>query len=128
MRRWWIWSASSVLVAAMAVGGYRAAEAYRFRALLGRARQEIGQGRHDAARARLVQLSAQRQGDGEVEYLLGLSENAVGNAGAAQAAWARIPAGSPFAQRASFERGVLSMERGEYALAEQLFRAVVQES
>ena len=127
MRRRWFWSVSGVLIAAMAVGGYRAAEAYRFRASLGRARQEVGQGRHDAARTRLVELSARRPGEGEVDYLLGLSEKAVGNADAALAAWARVPAGSPFAPRASFERGVLAMERGEYALAEQLFGAVLRE-
>src|SRR4051794_36445352 len=127
MRRRWFWSASGVLVAAMAVGGYRAAEAYRFRASLGRARQEFGQGRYDVAKTRLVQLSARRPGEGEVEYLLGLSEKAVGNTDAALAAWARIPAGSPFAPRASFERGVLAMERGEYTLAEQLFGAVLRE-
>src|SRR4051794_31326883 len=127
MRRRWFWSASGVLVAAMAVGGYRAAEAYRFRASLGRARQEFGQGRYDVAKTRLVQLSARRPGEGEVEYLLGLSEKAVGNTDAALAAWARIPAGSPFAPRASFERGVLAMERGKYTLAEQFFGAGLPE-
>jgi tetratricopeptide (TPR) repeat protein len=111
----------------MAVGGYRAAEAYRFRAALGRARQEFGQGSYDAARTRLVQLSAQRPGEGEVDYLLGLSEKALGNTDAALAAWARVPGGSPFAPRVSFERGALAMERGEYALAEQCFGAVLPE-
>ena len=96
MRRRWTWSMSGVLVAAMAVGGYRAAAAHRFRASLGRARREFGQGRYDAARTRLVQLSARRPGEGEVDYLLGLSEKAVGHADAALAAWARVPAGSPF--------------------------------
>ena len=128
MRRRWFWSVSGVLIAAMAVGGYRAAEAYRFRASLGRARQEVGQGRHDAARTRLVELSARRPGEGEVDYLLGLSEKAVGNADAALAAWARVPAGFPPSHpgRPS-KRGVLAMERGEYALAEQLFGAVLRE-
>src|SRR5262249_30318420 len=123
----WIWSASGVLVAAMAVGAYRAADAYRFRTALSRARQEFDQGRYDVARIRLVQLSAQRPGQGEVDYLLGLSGKAVGNADAALAAWARVPVGSPFAPQASFERGTLAMQRGEYALAEQIFGAVLQE-
>jgi hypothetical protein len=69
------------------------------------AKEQIQSGHHGPARARLARLSAWWPRRPEVEYLLGVSESALGRTDAALAAWARVPASSPLAISAALARG-----------------------
>ena len=116
--------ASIVLVsgvtAVAAWGGVRAWEALRLRAGLDQARREMALGRYQDASRRLAGLPT--GGEGEVEYQLGLCELYRGRRAAAMAAWDRVPPGTPFAARAAVQRGMLTMDSGRFARAEELFR------
>ncbi|WP_152053721.1 FG-GAP-like repeat-containing protein [Tautonia marina] len=85
---------------------------------LERARAELDAGRIASARGRLVRLSGTWAANGEVDYVLGMSEHALGNVEAALRAWRRVPHGSPFAGQAALGRAIVEMDRGRLAEAE----------
>ena len=69
------------------------------------ARGEFGARRFGAARERLARLAERWPDHGEVEYLLGASEKALGHSQAAMAAWDRVPAAANQAPLADLSRG-----------------------
>ena len=74
----------------------------RHAARLREARSALGAG--DPARARaILEADSVRWpwGDGETEYLLGVSEKRMGRIDAARASWRRVPSGSAFAGSAA---------------------------
>src|SRR5262245_12217644 len=101
MQRWW-WRGLGVGLGILALAGSAswAVETLWFRATWDRGRQEIDEHRYGAARARLAGLRAWWAGRGEVDYWMGLCEQAAGRTDAALAAWARVPRQSPFANQA----------------------------
>src|SRR5205085_8856260 len=70
---------------------------------------------------RLLAWSAVRwPGQGEVEFLLGACEQALGRVAAAEAAWSRVPPDSPYAGHAAMLRVRLLLKRDQLAAAEEL--------
>jgi thioredoxin-like negative regulator of GroEL len=94
------------------------AEAWWFAAALEEARGAVRSGNYAGAYPRLARLAARRPGEAEVEYLLGVCAQAAGHPAAAVAAWARVPAGSPFAADAATRRARVELDRGRLAAAE----------
>jgi tetratricopeptide (TPR) repeat protein len=94
--------------------------AWWLRTSLSAARREIASGHYGVARGRLARLSAWNPGLGEVEFPLGLCEQAEGNLDAAVAAWARVPERSPFREKAALERARVEIDRGRFAKAEEV--------
>jgi tetratricopeptide (TPR) repeat protein len=70
--------------------------------------------------ARLVRLAGRWHLNGEVLYHLGSCELAVGHVELAEAAWARVPAGSPYAARAALMRARLLLKVHRLSAAEPL--------
>ena len=91
------------------------------------AKEQIQSGHHGPARARLARLSAWWPRRPEVEYLLGVSESALGRTDAALAAWARVPASSPLATSAALARGrALLRLQGRFIEAEAAYRTAMR--
>ena len=84
--------------------GCWAASVRWYRAALGEAKREFESGRFADARARLLALEARWPGQAEVAYQLGLCEQLLGRLDEAMAAWARVPAGSLYSERAALHR------------------------
>jgi tetratricopeptide (TPR) repeat protein len=88
-------------------------------------KQEMAVGRPELARRRLLKLSRDHGGHGEVNYQLGLCELSLGNPSAAVAAWERVAAGTPFAALAAVQRATLAMDAGQLSRAEEILQAAV---
>src|SRR5262245_32262128 len=102
MGRKWSWRILAALSSlALVWGGYRAATGWWFDAELGQAFKDVVAGRFDSARDRLILLSEFRPGVAEVQYHLGVCEQATGHPDRAWAAWSSIEPGSPFAAMAA---------------------------
>ena len=67
------------------------AAAWWYESSLAEARLAVAAGRFDEARPRLVRLASWWPGRGDVEYPLGICEQAAGHLDAAVAAWSRVP-------------------------------------
>lgn len=104
------------------IGLTYAYSAWQFRADLAEAQRELAAGRMGSARARFAALAARRPGRGEVEYPLGLCEEAARKPDAAVAAWRRVPSDSPFYINAALRLAAVAMDQGAYAEAESLAR------
>jgi len=91
-----------------------------WRSALEQAKRDLAEGRYATARLELVKLGAYWSADGEVAYELGQCEMARGRTEAAVAAWARVPANSPFAGWAAARRAKAEMSRGRLVEAEEL--------
>jgi enediyne biosynthesis protein E4 len=102
--------------------------ARRFQATLNRALDAMASGRFDVARPLLVRLAESRPGRPEVEYSLGLCEQALGHHDASLAAWARVPSATPFAARAAGGRARVLQDRGRFADAEDVLRMAIDAS
>ena len=76
--------------------------------------------RYGLARQRLARLAERWTNDGEVLFLLGNSEFALGKRDDALASWARVPASSPFFGKAVLARASRLVETGRYSPAESL--------
>ena len=76
--RRWRWLGIGTVAAALTWCGTRAGETWWLRAELDRAKGELDRGRYTSAGARLARLSGRWPGQGEVDYLLGLSEQGSG--------------------------------------------------
>src|SRR5262249_41823319 len=81
----WLVLVGSILV--LGLGALLLWDRQRFQHRLDRAKTLIGTGRMDQARRVLVELSVDRPGHAEVDYLLGLCEYTRGRADAALRAW-----------------------------------------
>jgi enediyne biosynthesis protein E4 len=111
---------------ALVPAGWLGFEVRDFQSNLERARREVDRGQHGAARLRLARLSARRPRRAEVEYLLGICEQAEGHPEAALSAWSRIPPGSPFAAKAVVPGArALLAGRGAFTEAEEVLRAAL---
>src|SRR5262249_27962144 len=80
------------------------------------------------ARRLLAAAAAHWPGEGELCFLLGACEQALGRPDAAEAAWARVPADSPFAGHAAMLRVRLLMKRDRFAAAEELLPIALRAS
>ncbi len=129
---WWVVAALLLLL----VCGGACALLIRQRSLraeLAQARSAFAAGNHALASARLSRLSERWTNDGEVYLLLGESElergrnepsdrrtEAQAAGAAALAAWARVPAESPYFGRASLFRATHLINTGRYTPAEEV--------
>ena len=107
--------------------GYRATLGWWYDAELGRATREIASGDYDRARARLEWLRDRDEGGGEIDYHLGLCEEAAGRPDRAIASWARIGPGSPYADLATSSRAMMLRrlhDEGRFAALEVALDAV----
>jgi thioredoxin-like negative regulator of GroEL len=96
---------------------------------LNRAKRQINSGQYGAALDRLAQLSTRWPRHGEVEYLLGVCESALGRTERALAAWARVPLTSPRAAPAALARGrALVKSQSRFIEAEAAYRAAMKGS
>ncbi len=74
----------------------------------------------ELAASKLEQLLAWKTDSDEAAYMLGICEQSRGRNQAAEAAWARVPPGSAFTQRAILARMRLFHDTGRLAAAEQV--------
>src|SRR5271166_5357302 len=75
----------------------RAVDSWRYRASLEKVKARIASGSPAEARRLLVEATAQWPREGELQFLLGACEQALGRPAAAEAAWARVAPTSAFA-------------------------------
>ena len=106
----------------------RVVDTWRYHASLERAKALIGSGSPVKARRLLADAASRWPGQGEVEFLLGACEQALGRPDAAEAAWTRIPADSPFAGHAAMLRVRLLLKRDRFAAAEELLPVALRAS
>ncbi len=106
-------------------GGSWAFDVWRLRADWQQAQRDVAKGRPAAALARLARLAVRSPGNGEVQYNLGVCELALGHQERAEAAWARVPASSPYAPRAAMARARLALKVHRLAAAEPLLPAAL---
>ena len=99
--------------------GYRALDSRRLESGLAAAKVAIASGKVDVARRALADLAERWPGRGEVEFLLGASEQAGGHSEAAERAWRRVPADSSFGPAAAMFRARLSLRDDRLADAEE---------
>jgi len=109
-------------------GTARGVDSWRYRACLEQAKARIASGSPAAARRLLAESAARWPGEGELEFLLGACEQALGRPQAAEAAWSRVPNDSPFAGHAAMLRVRLLMKRDRFAAAEELLPAALRAS
>jgi thioredoxin-like negative regulator of GroEL len=130
MGRRWVYGliGLGVLTLALAWGAFVVLEGRRFQRELDRATGEMAAARFGPARDRLARLSARRPGRAEVEFRLGFCEEKLRHADAALAAWARVPAGTPFSAWSAVARAVTLIEqRGRFSEGEALLEPVLRE-
>src|SRR6516164_5468713 len=99
------WRSGRVLLpAAIAAGmllvGWNWCQVRRDRTALAEIQEALDEGRHRAAARKLVAPLARRPDSDEALYVVGECEMRRGRPEAADAAWARVPRGSPSAARA----------------------------
>lgn len=127
MRRKWRCLTAAVASAA-GLAAWASASAYdswRFRTDLSAAKAAIVAGHPVDAQCLLADAARRRPGQDEVEFLLGASEQALGNLGEANAAWLRVPPDSPLAPHAAMLRARLALRRDRLADAEPLLLRAV---
>ena len=118
--RWpWIVGLGMLPLLASAWGGYRAIDSWRYREGMRMAQAKIAAGSPALARRVLAEVVGRWPGRGEAEYLLGACEFALGRAGAADAAWARVPPESSFGPHAALMRARSALKGHRFAVAEQ---------
>jgi len=119
-RRWIIWfglaALSAIPVACCAYGWYRAE--------LRSVERELKEGQHRPARARLSRLAMLGLRNTELEYWLGVCNEAEGHVDEALAIWGRIRPGSARFANAVLRRARLAIDRGRLALAEETLQNV----
>jgi tetratricopeptide (TPR) repeat protein len=130
LRRRALWAIAIAVVAACSgLAGVRALESWRrerdataAEAALKAAKAALDARSPEAARPLLARASQLRggAGNGEAEFLLGACEFKLGHPDAAEAAWSRVPAGSPFEAHAALYRARLVLSHDRFADAEPL--------
>jgi enediyne biosynthesis protein E4 len=126
-RRWWL-AAAGIATLVAAWGTARAVDSWRIQSILKQAKQRLDARSPVEARRLLADAASRWPREGEVEFLLGACEQALGRPGAAEAAWSRVPADSPFAGHAAMLRVRLLLERDRYAAAEELLPVALRAS
>ena len=109
-----------VVLLASAMAGALVVRQRSLTAELTEAREALSAKRFGLARQRLARLADRWTNDGEVFFLLGNSELALGKRDDALLSWARVPASSPFFGRAAIARVSRMVEKGHYSTAESL--------
>jgi tetratricopeptide (TPR) repeat protein len=128
MRRRWLLVATGIALAMGAWETARVVDSWRVRSVLERAKACLDSRSPAAARRLLADAAARWPGEGEVTFLLGACEQALGRPDAAEAAWSRVPADSPFAGHAAMLRVRLLLKRDRFAAAEELLPAALRAS
>ena len=128
MRRRRLFVLLGVAAILAAWGTARGIDSWRYRASLEQAKARLASGSPAEARRLLAESAARWPGEGEVEFLLGACEQALGRPEAAEAAWSRVPPYSPFAGHAAMLRVRLLMKRDRFAEAEELLPAALRAS
>ncbi|HEX3447964.1 MAG TPA: FG-GAP-like repeat-containing protein [Isosphaeraceae bacterium] len=122
-RRLWIF-----LVGLLAAcGGFWAFDVWRSRADWQQAQRDMARGKPASALPRLARLAGRWQGDGAVQYELGLCELALGHVDFAEAAWARVPSASPLAAQAAMMRARQKLKRHRLSDAEPLLQLALDD-
>ena len=122
-RRLWV-IAAGILAAG---GGFWAFDGWRLRADWQQAQRELANGKPASALPRLARLAARWPGNGEVQYELGACELALGRVDRAEAAWARVPPGSPLAPRAAMMRARQALKVHRLSAAELLLPTALED-
>lgn len=113
-----IWLGMGLVLFAAVGGALRFNQMRQASRALDRAKRELAAGRTAAAREKLAELAARWPNWDEVQYHLGLCEQARGRGAAALAAWAKVDRVSPLAAKAAARRGRLLIDQGRFAPAE----------
>jgi enediyne biosynthesis protein E4 len=120
-RRLHVWVALGLVVLLLAVPAAALVVLQRsFQSELTQARAALTAKRFGVAHQRLSRLAERWSNNGEVDFLLGNSEAALGKRDDALASWARVPASSPFVVKAAVARASCLVEKGHYSSAESL--------
>jgi tetratricopeptide (TPR) repeat protein len=106
------------VVAACAYGAWRGYDSWKFAETVKAAKAAISAGSASKGRELLAEALERRPDDGEVAFLLGAAEQAVGHEERARAAWLRVPPDSSFAPHAALLRGRLALDHDRFAEAE----------
>jgi tetratricopeptide (TPR) repeat protein len=109
-------------------GTARGVDSWRYRTNLEQAKARIASGSPADARRLLADSATRWPGKGEVEFLLGACEQALGRPEAAEAAWSRVPPASPYAGHAAMLRVRLLLKRDQLAAAEELLPVALRAS
>jgi predicted Zn-dependent protease len=126
-RRWRRMLLLAALAGGVIWGGWRWWEVRSAHRAMAAIEEEIEHNRYGTA-ARLLLAMLDRQPDSdEARYLLGTCEIARGRTDAAEEAWAQVSLSSPFALQAILGRMQIRMGRGQYADAERIVRAVLDD-
>jgi tetratricopeptide (TPR) repeat protein len=128
MRRRWLLVIPGVALGFATWGILRVVDSWRYRASLAQAKAQIASGSPYGARRLLVESVARWPGEGELKFLLGACEQALGRPDAAEAAWSRVPADSPFAGAAAMLRVRLLLKRDRFAASEELLPVALRAS
>jgi thioredoxin-like negative regulator of GroEL len=128
MRRRWLFAVAAIAMAMATWGTTRVVDSWRVRSILERAKKRLDARSVVEARRLLADAAARWPGEGEVQFLLGACEQALGRPDAADAAWSRVPADSPFAGHAALLRVRLFLKRDRFAAAEELLPAAIRAS
>ena len=116
-RPWVVFGLAAVVVT---LGAAWAMEHRRHRVALELADRDMAAGRYGAACQRLAELSTRWIRIDEVNYRLGLCEEALGHDEAALEAWARVPVHSSRAEEAAMNSATLEMRKGRLSAAEPI--------
>ena len=109
------------IIAAFAVWvSARSVDSWRLRSSVKAAKAAIAARSTRKAHRLLSEISAKWPGVDEVDFLLGACEQSLGQPAAAEKAWARVPASSPFGPSAAMYRARLVLEHDRFADAEGL--------
>jgi tetratricopeptide (TPR) repeat protein len=128
MRRRWLLGVAGIALAVAAWGTMRVVDSWRVRSILEQAKKRLDARSVVEARRLLADAAARWPGEGEVQFLLGACEQALGRREDAEAAWARVPADSPFAGHAAMLRVRLLFKRDRFAAAEELLPIALRTS
>lgn len=127
-RRWLGYgTAALLLLLGLAWGLPRLVRSWRFERSLEEADRAIASGRYGEAREVLAGLADTRETRDDVWMRLGDCERAVGRLDRALAAWARVPARSPYALRAALLRSAILVEQGRWAASEAVLVPLVRD-
>jgi enediyne biosynthesis protein E4 len=126
MRRTRLWLGVGIVAATLVAGSVWVVDERRARSELETARSELKSGQAEKARRRLEALRSKHSLSGEVALLVGQAEQARGRTDLALAAWAQVPASSPFAGAARMRCAAAEIRRGRLADAEDLLLSALK--
>ena len=109
-------------------GTARAVDSWRYRTSMEKVKASIAAGSTSEARKLLVEAVERWPREGELQFLLGACEQALGRTQAAEEAWARVEPTSAFAGNAAMLRVRLLLKRDRFAAAEELLPIALRAS